>query len=88
VSTDNLREAICAHVADVLKEQREKRKLSLGSLARKAGLARQTIAFVEQKVQSPRLDTLLRIALALNVDLVKVIALAQKRAAKKCSRRW
>jgi transcriptional regulator with XRE-family HTH domain len=83
VLTEHLREAISAHVADLLREQREKKKLSLGGLARKAGLARQTIAFVEQKVQSPSLDTLLRITAALGVDLAKLITRAQKRASKK-----
>ena len=80
--TNHLREAISAHVADILKEQREKQKISLGQIARKAGLARQTIAFVEQKVQSPSLDTMLRITSALDVDLAKIIVLAQKRALK------
>jgi transcriptional regulator with XRE-family HTH domain len=83
VLTNNLRESISAHVADILKEQREKQKISLGQIARKAGLARQTIAFVEQKVQSPSLDTLLRITSALDVDLAKIIVRAQKRASKK-----
>jgi transcriptional regulator with XRE-family HTH domain len=82
VSTDNLREAINFHVANILKERREKQKLSLGGLARKAGLARQTIAFVENKVQSPSLDTLLRITSALNVDLAKIITSANRRALK------
>jgi transcriptional regulator with XRE-family HTH domain len=86
VLTNNLRETICAHVADLLKEQREKQKLSLGRIARKAGLARQTIAFVEQKVQSPSLDTLLRITSALDVDLAKIFVRAQKRALKTLDR--
>ena len=80
VTMDNLRDAVGAHVADILKEQREKQKLSLGGLARKAGLARQTIAFVEHKVQSPSLDTLLRITAAMGLDLEKIIARARKRA--------
>ena len=84
--TNNLREAISVHVADILKEQREKQKFSLGRIARKAGLARQTIAFVEQKVQSPSLDTLLRITSALDVDLAKIIVRAQKRALKNSNR--
>ena len=81
-----MREAISAHVADILKEQREKQKISLGQIARKAGLARQTITFVEQKVQSPSLDTLLRITSALDVDLAKIIVRAQKRASKNSNR--
>lgn len=83
VSNDNLREAISSHVARLLKEEREKQKLSLKGLARKAGLARQTITFIEQEVQSPSFDTLLRITSALNIDLAKIIARAQKQAEKK-----
>jgi transcriptional regulator with XRE-family HTH domain len=83
VPNDNLREAVSSHVASLLKEEREKRKLSLKGLARKAGLARQTITFIEHEVQSPSLDTLQRITSALGVDLAKIIARAHRRALKK-----
>jgi transcriptional regulator with XRE-family HTH domain len=85
VPTDKLRDAVSSHVARLLKEERERQKLSLKGLARKAGLARQTITFIEQEVQSPSLDTLLRITSALSVDLAKIIGRAQKRASKKPS---
>lgn len=75
-------DAVSSHVAHLLKEEREKQKLSLKKLSRKAGLARQTITFIEQEVQSPSLDTVLRIAFALNVDLTKIIGSAYKRARK------
>jgi len=83
VPNDKLTGAIGSHVACILKEEREKRGLSLKVLARKAGIARQTISYVEKEVQSPSLDTLLRITSALGVDLAKIIARAQKRASKK-----
>ena len=54
-------------------EVRRKRGLSLNALAQRAGLARQTISFIEQEVQSPRLDTLLRICSVLEVKLEKLI---------------
>jgi transcriptional regulator with XRE-family HTH domain len=82
VPNDKLTDAISTHVAAVLKEEREKRNLSLKSLAKKSGISRQTISYVEQEVQSPSLDTLLRITSALGVDLAKVIARAQRRALK------
>ena len=80
---DKLTEAIGSHVACILKEEREKRGLSLKVLARNSGIARQTISYVEKEVQSPSLDTLLRITSAWGVDLGKIIARAQKRASKK-----
>jgi transcriptional regulator with XRE-family HTH domain len=43
-------------------------------------LSRQTVSYVEQQVQNPTLDTLLRIASVLEIDLEKIIARARKRA--------
>ena len=54
--------------------------LSLNLLAQRAGLARQTISYIEKEVQSPSLDTLLRITAVLGVKLEKLIAEARKRA--------
>jgi DNA-binding XRE family transcriptional regulator len=67
----------------LLKEEREKRALSLNVLAQKAGLSRQTVSYVEQEVQNPTLETLLRITSVLEVDLEKIIAKARKTAAKR-----
>lgn len=72
-------DAISSEVARQLRKEREKRELSLNVLAQKAGLSRQTVSYVEQEVQSPTLETLLRITVALDVDLEDVIAEARKR---------
>ncbi len=80
VPTDPLCDRISSEVARLLKEERGKRGLSLNLLAQKAGLSRQTLSYVEQEVQSPSLDTLLRTTLALGVDLEKIISRARKRA--------
>lgn len=79
---DQFRDAIGSHVARLLKEERERRGLSLNKLAQKAGLARPTVTYVEQEVQSPTLDTLLRITGALEVELEEIIARARKQAAR------
>lgn len=79
----NKYEAVCSHVARLLKEKREKRGLSLNLLAEKAGLSRQTISFIEQELRTPNLETLLRITSALGVDLEKIIAKARKLAKDK-----
>ena len=78
--SDPLRDAISSQVARLLKEQREDLGLSLNLLAEKAGLSRQTISYVEQEVQSPSLDTLLRITWAMGIDLEKILACARKNA--------
>lgn len=80
VPVDKSLEAISSQVARLLKEERERRGLSLNELAQKAGLSRQTVSYVEQEVQNPTLDTLLRITFGLGVELEKVIARARKRA--------
>lgn len=77
---DKSLEAISSQVARLLKEERKRRELSLNVLAQKAGLSRQTVSYVEQEVQNPTLDTLLRITFVLGVELEKVIARARKRA--------
>lgn len=78
-----LLDAISSQVARLLREEREKRGLSLNRLAQRAGLSRQTVSYVEQEVQNPTLDTLLRITSVLEVDLEKVLAQARKRASGK-----
>jgi transcriptional regulator with XRE-family HTH domain len=66
----------------LLKGARAKRGLSLNVLAQKAGLSRQTVSYVEQEVQNPTLDTLLRITSVLEIDLEKIISKARKIATK------
>jgi len=61
-----------------LKEEREKRGISLNVLAQKAGLSRQTISYVEQQVQNPTLDTLLRLSFAMEIELADLIKRASK----------
>ncbi|MHB8519204.1 MAG: helix-turn-helix domain-containing protein [Limisphaerales bacterium] len=78
-----LNDAISSQVACLLKVEREKRDLSLNVLAQKAGLSRQTVSYVEQEVQNPTLDTLLRITAVLEVDLEKIIAQARKAASNR-----
>jgi len=80
VRSTRLLDAISTQVTRLLKEQRRKRRLSLNVLAQKAGVARQTVSYVEQEVRNPTLDTLLRITTALEVDLEQIIAKARKRA--------
>lgn len=48
-------------------------------LAEKSGLSQQMISYVERGMRSPTLDTLLRIAAVLNVDLWRIIKAASER---------
>jgi transcriptional regulator with XRE-family HTH domain len=83
VLVDKRLEEISSAVARLLREEREKRGISLNLLAQRAGLARQTVSYIEQEAQSPTLDTLLRITSVLDVSLDEVIAKARKRALRK-----
>ncbi len=76
-------EAVSSQVAILLKEEREKRALSLNVLAQKAGLSRQTISYVEQEVQNPTLDTLLRLSSAMEIELADLIKRATKAVSAK-----
>jgi len=80
MSKDKTRQAICAAVARILKEERNRRGLSLVTVATKAGLSRQMISFVEQETRNPTLDSLLRICDALDVDIQTVLKRATREA--------
>ena len=75
--SDAPREKVCSNVARILREEREREKLSLNSLAAKAGISRQMVSYIEQEERNPSLDTLLRICNALNVHLDDVIKRAR-----------
>ncbi|HTV41497.1 MAG TPA: helix-turn-helix transcriptional regulator [Candidatus Sulfotelmatobacter sp.] len=79
-------ENISSEVARLLKEEREKRQISLNLLAQKAGVNRQSVAFIEQGLRNPTLNTLFRLTLALEVEPEDIIGRARKLAAKKHSK--
>lgn len=80
MATDKTRRAVCAAVAHILQEERNKRGLSLTAVAAGAGLSRQMIRFVEQETRNPTLDTVLRICDAIGVDFETVLKRAKRQA--------
>jgi DNA-binding XRE family transcriptional regulator len=80
VPVNRMPEAISSQVVRLLKEEREKRGISLNLLAQKAGVSRQTVAFIEQGLRNPTLNTLFRLTSALEVEPEKIIARARKLA--------
>ena len=66
-----------------MREERLKKGLSLAAVAARAGISYQMVGFVEKEERNPTLDTLLRIAGALEIDFVKIIARASKAEARK-----
>ena len=80
---DELRGRVSSEVAKAIRQLREQRGLSMTQLAAQAGLSRQMISFVEHGLRNPTLDTLLRLAAVLKVDLADIIRDAEAAAAKK-----
>ena len=79
---DSLREAIASNVIRLLREEREKRRLSMNVVAQRSGLSHSIVSLIERDLRNPTLDTLLRIAEAIEVDLGKVITQAAKIASE------
>ena len=71
----------------MLREERTRRGLSMNRLAEKSGLSQQMVSYVERGIRNPTLDTLLRIANALDVDLWKLIKRASPSTKLKQSQR-
>ena len=69
-------QAVCARVAALLREERERRGWSMTALASRAGLSQQSVSYVERGMRIPNLDTLLRVCDALGVSLADILARA------------
>jgi transcriptional regulator with XRE-family HTH domain len=82
VPVNRVPEAISLQVVRLLKAEREKRGISLNLLAQKAGVNRQTVAFIEQGLRNPTMNTLFRLTSALEVEPEKIIARARKLAGR------
>jgi transcriptional regulator with XRE-family HTH domain len=82
VSKNNLREAIAANVVRLLREAREKRGLSMNVVAQRSGLSHSIVSLIERDLRNPTLDTLLRMAEAMEVDLGEILVQARKEANK------
>ncbi len=64
----------CAAIIDMLIEQRHNRGMTQKELAQAACLTQSVIARLESKRATPQLDTLLKVAAALDCDLAIVPA--------------
>jgi transcriptional regulator with XRE-family HTH domain len=75
--------AECEKIIQLLKAERERRGLSKYAVAQQSGLSQQAIGYMEKGHRIPSLETVLRIANAMNVDLPAIIKRAQKELAGK-----
>ena len=70
-----------AELARLLKARREELGLSKVAAAERAGVATMTIFFIEERKRSPSINTLLRVAVALEIDLWRLLKEASMKAA-------
>lgn len=64
---------VVIEVARRLQTERLRRNISMTKLAEDSGLSQQMISYVERGLRNPTLDTLLRIASVLKVDLWRIL---------------
>jgi transcriptional regulator with XRE-family HTH domain len=75
-------QSVCSQVVRILRREREKRGLSMNSVAERAGLSQQMVSYVEREMRNPTLETVLRIAAALEIDFSQVMRRAIQAAGK------
>jgi transcriptional regulator with XRE-family HTH domain len=74
----DLSRRVALQVAHSLRDERIRQRVSMDQVAAKSGLSQPMISYVERGLRNPTLDTLLRIAAALDVDLSKLLEQALK----------
>jgi transcriptional regulator with XRE-family HTH domain len=80
VSKEQIRSIACDKVAELLQQERIRQGLSMTALATRAGLSQQSVSYVERRLRTPNLDTLIRITDALGIELSPLIDEAIKAA--------
>lgn len=73
---------IALRVADLLRLERERQKISMSTVAERAGLSQQMVSYVERGMRNPTLNTLLRISAALKIAPAELLASAQRSVRK------
>ncbi|MBU6409503.1 MAG: helix-turn-helix domain-containing protein [Verrucomicrobia bacterium] len=75
-------QALCVKAIAMLQKERQRRKLSKYFIAQHSGLSPQMIAYVENGERNPTLETVLRIAEAMNVDFEEIMKRARRELSK------
>jgi len=73
VSKTSERQAIIGRLIELIQAERFRQKLSLNEVATRSGLSHTMIMRVEKRERLPTIDTLLRIADALQINLSSVL---------------
>jgi len=72
-------------IVRLLRDERKRQGLSKYSVEQRSGISQQMVGYVERGLRRPSLETALRIADGLGVDLAEIITRARKLSAKRKS---
>ena len=75
-------QAVCACIVRLLRNEREQQGLSRYAVAGRSGLSEQMIGYVERGLRRPSLETVVRLAAGLDVDLGDIIKRANTLVAR------
>jgi transcriptional regulator with XRE-family HTH domain len=81
--SDEFQHPISIQIIRLLREEREQRGLSMYVLAKRSGLSQPMIGYVERGLRNPTLETILRMADALELDFAELVTRAQATVATK-----
>ena len=73
---------MCASIICLLREERERRGLSKCAVEQRAGVSQQMVGYVERGLRNPSLETVVRMAAALEVNLADIIRRASELSKK------
>jgi transcriptional regulator with XRE-family HTH domain len=73
VKLDDEAARICSHVMTLLRKERETQGVSGSQLADRSGLNQSTISLLDRGERKPTLDTLVRIAGVLRIELGEIL---------------
>lgn len=71
-------EALRAEVVRLMREERERRKLSKYAVSQRSGVSQSMLSLVERGLRNPTMELMLRIADGIGADLPTLIKRAQK----------
>lgn len=83
MSPDELREKTIKQIIAALRDERLRQGLSQNEVAHRAGLSHTMVMRVEKQERMPTIDTLLRIASALKVELGALVTAASRHSPRK-----
>jgi transcriptional regulator with XRE-family HTH domain len=76
-------EAIRVEIVRLLRQERERRKLSKYVVSKRSGVSQSMLSLVERGLRNPTMELMLRIADGIGTDLPRLVKKAQATVSKK-----